>query len=478
MCKHPLEKFCFVCGSYIFSKSAQKKLTNNLLVAYELYFGFKPKFLDRHWTPKSVCSTCFVRLSAFGKGKEKYLSFGKPVEWRDPADHVSDCYFCLTTITGGKFCKAVYPDVQSVTKTAPHSIRYPKPEPPKAQTDSSEKGEDSDYCPDLSDNSAKNKKIDQSYLNDMCRDLGLSKENSELLASRLQEKDALAKGTKVTYYRKRSQQFQQYFCKHGDFCYCTDVNALFAALGEEHNADEWRLFIDGSKYSIKAVLLHNGNIKPSISIGYSVTAKETYDAMKMLLELVKYNQYNWKICCDLKMVAILAGLQGGYTKYICFLCLWDSRADNEHFTRRHWDIRENRVIGQQNSRYKALVKEENIIFPPLHLKLGLMKNFVKALARDPENRGFVYLKSKFPKISTQKIKAAIFVGPQIKKLLNDEDSKQCLSGDEAKSWDSFKQVFEGFLGNNNYETLIEDMMKNFHAIGKYAKINLVLVNSC
>ena len=41
-----------------------------------------------------------------------------------------------------------------------------------------------------------------------------------------------------------------------------------------------------------------------------------------------------------------------------------------------------------SSRYKALVKEENIIFPPLHLKLGLMKNFVKALARDPENRSF------------------------------------------------------------------------------------------
>ena len=90
---------------------------------------------------------------------------------------------------------------------------------------------------------------------------------------------------------------------------------MFAAVGEEHNADEWRLFIDGSKYSIKAVLLHNGNIKPSIPIGYSVTA---YDAMKMFLELVKYDQYNRKICCDLKMVAILAGLPGGYTKYSCF----------------------------------------------------------------------------------------------------------------------------------------------------------------
>ena len=75
-----------------------------------------------------------------------------------------------------------------------------------------------------------------------------------------------------------------------------------------------------------------------------------------------------------------------------------------------------------------------------------MKNFVKALARDPENRSFVYLKSKFPKISTQKIKAGIFVGPQIKKLLH--DFKQCLSGDKAKALDSFKQVVEGFLGNH------------------------------
>ena len=44
-----------------------------------------------------------------------------------------------------------------------------------------------------------------------------------------------------------------------------------------------------------------------------------------------------------------------------------------------------------------------------------MKNFVKALASDPENGGFEYLKSKFPKVSTQKIKAGIFFGPEIKK---------------------------------------------------------------
>ena len=101
-----------------------------------------------------------------------------------------------------------------------------------------------------------------------------------------------------------------------------------------------------------------------------------------------------------------------------------------------------------------------------------MKNFVKALGRDPENRGFVYLKSKFPKIPAQKIKAEIFVGPQIKKLRNDEDFKQCLSGDEAKAWDSFV----GNHRSDNYETFVEDMIKNFHATHA-RKDNLVLVNS-
>ena len=40
------------------------------------------------------------------------------------------------------------------------------------------------------------------------------------------------------------------------------------------------------------------------------------------------------------------------------------------------------LAGTYNPSRGERVKEENIIFPPLHLKLGLIKNFVKALARD------------------------------------------------------------------------------------------------
>ena len=89
----------------------------------------------------------------------------------------------------------------------------------------------------------------------------------------------------------------------------------------EHNPAEWRLFIDSSKTSLKAVLLHNRNIKPSIPEGYSILRKETYNTMKILLDLLEYPKYTWKICSDLKVVSLLRELQLGYTKHMCFLCL-------------------------------------------------------------------------------------------------------------------------------------------------------------
>ena len=36
------------------------------------------------------------------------------------------------------------------------------------------------------------------------------------------------------------------------------------------------------------------------------------------------------------------------------------------------------TVGENNVLYKPLVPRDKIIFPPLHIKLGLMKQFVKA----------------------------------------------------------------------------------------------------
>ncbi|XP_039304135.1 uncharacterized protein LOC120357539 [Solenopsis invicta] len=109
-------------------------------------------------------------------------------------------------------------------------------------------------------------------------------------------------------------------------CFCNDIKGLFDVMNTAYDQNEWRLFIDGSKYSLKAALLHIGNKKPSIPIAHAVQTKECYDTMRTILAKIKYNEHQWKICGDLKVIGLLVGMQSGFTKFCCFLCLWDSRA--------------------------------------------------------------------------------------------------------------------------------------------------------
>ena len=55
------------------------------------------------------------------------------------------------------------------------------------------------------------KPFSQGQLNDLVRDLNLSKESSELLASRLGEHGVLDSGTKITFYRNRDDLLLRFF---------------------------------------------------------------------------------------------------------------------------------------------------------------------------------------------------------------------------------------------------------------------------
>ena len=54
---------------------------------------------------------------------------------------------------------------------------------------------------------------------------------------------------------------------------------------------------------------------------------------------------------------------------------------------------ENLTVGRFNLKRTPLVNLENILLPPLHIKLGLMKTFVKAMNHG--GTAFMYLKKKF-----------------------------------------------------------------------------------
>ena len=115
--------------------------------------------------------------------------------------------------------------------------------------------------------------LDQSDLNDLVRDLGLTKKKSKLLASRLKQWNLLQKGVKGNFYRTRHAQLEKYFAA--------------------------------------------GN----------------------------YNQ-------------------------------------------KEWLVRKEFVLGRFINQYVPLVDKQKIYLPPLHIKLGLFKNFVKAM--DSTKSGSIY----------------------------------------------------------------------------------------
>ena len=86
------------------------------------------------------------------------------------------------------------------------------------------------------------------------------KSGVELLTSMLNEWNLLGDDCKSTGYRNRHLQFSVYFDVVEDLCYYKDVKGLFSAVGIDPNPTQWRLLIDSSTKSLKAVLLHNGNI--------------------------------------------------------------------------------------------------------------------------------------------------------------------------------------------------------------------------
>ncbi|UYV75259.1 hypothetical protein LAZ67_12003126 [Cordylochernes scorpioides] len=137
-----------------------------------------------------------------------------------------------------------------------------------------------------------------------------------------------------------------------------------------------------------------------------------------------------------------------------------------------------RVGGYKNIANLPLIDSENIYLPPLHIKLGLMKNFVKAMDRNAS--GFAYLKQKISSISEAKIKEGIFVGPQIRELQQDGNFQNSLNEVEAAAWNSFRNVCKNFLGSvkvENYRDIVYDLLLSYKALGCNMSLKIHFLHS-
>ena len=99
--------------------------------------------------------------------------------------------------------------------------------------------------------------------------------------------------TKITFYRDRDDLLICFFTVEDDFVYCNNIQGLLSEIDfPEYNSDEWRLFIDSSKWSLKCMLHYNGNKFACVPSGHSVIVKEHYLNVKMVLQKLRYSEHN------------------------------------------------------------------------------------------------------------------------------------------------------------------------------------------
>ena len=103
-----------------------------------------------------------------------------------------------------------------------------------------------------------------------------------------------------------------------------------------------------------------------------------------------------------------------------------------------------------------------------------MKQFVKAL--DKTGQCFQYISSAFTRLSNEKLRAGIFDGLQMRKLIKDPNFQHSMNEIELASWLSFVEVFQSFLGNrkaDNYKDIVQRLLDNFLGINMSIKLHFL-----
>ena len=179
-CVNDPDIFCYIRGQFT-TKAQRRRITPLVKNIYHAYVGMKLGDQDKKWARHITCGSCNQNLTQHIKGK-RHLPFAIPMIWREPRDHTSDCYFCMTVVAGFSAKnkdKIVYPDIPSAIKPVQHDATLPIPEPPlniafpetlSSSTSSASSSDDETFLGDH----GRPHLIEQSELNDLIRDLNLS----------------------------------------------------------------------------------------------------------------------------------------------------------------------------------------------------------------------------------------------------------------------------------------------------------------
>lgn len=358
-CRISRHSICFVCGNFTKLPNSQPFVSVIHLYTQAFDITLQNSFLDEWFVPTRVCGGCRVILYAFKDNKEN-CPLKKPAQWSLPTC-ANECYFCVSKPAFGRQ-KPVMAQVSSMKKPVYENKKVGRPidmrkklctllepnesvkesslsEPKRKKRklniqqwheDPSSKAKvDVDYVPKELQYKVKNKKIkrwSQSEAVDFIKDARMPLNTGEVFISRMKESGFIDEG-KVTELRVCAKNFEDYctFDEKTEATVCTNHEGLIKThFDKNYHPSQWRLFLDGNKKALVVCLLHNGNKKTTIPLALSKKSKEEYARIAGLLKLLNYKQNNWLVVGDLKMVAILQGIQGGRPTFSCPYCLWNS----------------------------------------------------------------------------------------------------------------------------------------------------------
>lgn len=430
-----LERFCYCCGHYMPQRQKKSKadkqkdrtlknrITAEFKLAYKLYYD-QPEAYNEPFAPSNVCKNCYNHILEWMHGKRPSMLNGTPAIWTaDPRGHLEEtCYACVNYAEGSSRKKEkTYISTLTCAIPVPHrtNTEFPKPPSPSAYSQLTDIESFAGFSPIADPNYAQPSTstrtrdgpdlVTKHELDNLVAIMELSKERSERLA-RFIKKKRLHDGTvKSSFYRKRNKPFMKYYTadEAGTTAFCNDIMKLMELMEINYNPDEWRLFIDGSASALKAVLLHKSKNVPSVALYYSTAKKENYIDLADLLDKIKYKDHKWRICCDLKVVNILRGMKGGFPHHFCFICDWDTRSKEDHYTYTGWEKRKEGKDKTLSMDFDPLVEIDNILLPPLHIKLGIVQKFISHVLK-ANDVAFDFLKGVFRKLSDGKLKKGLF----------------------------------------------------------------------
>lgn len=127
-CNKTSNLFCYVCGLYT-PISQRRSISPRYQVLYREYFKIEVSNQDKCYVPHIICKSCATLLNSWAKSNG-HFTFGRPMIWRDPNNHETNCYICKTTVHGfsRKNKQSIrYAVVDSVDLLVPHSSHLPVP---------------------------------------------------------------------------------------------------------------------------------------------------------------------------------------------------------------------------------------------------------------------------------------------------------------------------------------------------------------